>query len=291
MPVPIEIDIRGHKIVALSFNEEKDGIPVIFIHGVTASINFWEPIQLPIIKDKVRWYSLSLPGHHPATFPDEFEVGSFNRGMITEVLSDAIRKLVGKEVVILIGYSTGGFAALDIAASLPDMVAGVISISGFSSGKWNGALGLLQKVARSGSLSSLLFKTNLRSLVAKRFIYLMAAGFYVKDKKALYSYPGFEANFDLIYRDAKKLEASSLFPYFNRLPDIDISERLQLISVPTLAVAGECDPIVPPEQSRDIAARVKEGELHILEGVGHLPMFEKPKEYNSVIEKWIKRNI
>jgi hypothetical protein len=36
---------------------------------------------------------------------------------------------------------------------------------------------------------------------------------------------------------------------------------------------------------------VKEGELHILEGVGHLPMFEKPKEYNSVIEKWIKRNI
>jgi len=290
MAIPNAFDIQGHKVVALSFNNEKDGIPVIFIHGITASINFWEPIQLPIFREKFCWYSLSLPGHYPATMPDGFEIESFNSDMITEVLSEAIRKLVGDQVVILIGHSTGGFAALDIAACFPEMVAGVISISGFASGKWNGALGLLQKLARFGPLGLFLFKTNLRSLVSKRFIYRMAAGFYVKDKKALYSYPEFESKFDIVYQDAKKLEASSLFPFFKRLPDIDITERLPLISVPTLALAGKCDPIVPPEQSHIIAEKVTKGELYILEGVGHLPMFERPEEYNSVIEGWIKRN-
>lgn len=291
MTVPIEIDIQGHKIVALPFNEERNGVPVIFIHGVTASINFWEPIQLSIIKDKFRWYSLSLPGHYPAILPHDFEVGSFNRGMITEVLSKAIKKLVGEQVVILIGHSTGGFAALDIAASLPDMVAGVVSISGFSCGKWNGVLGLLQNVARSGPLGSILFKMILRLIVAKRFIYRMAARFYAKDKKALYSYSNFEENFDIVYSDAKKLEASFLFPFFNRFPDIDIKERLPMISVPTLVLAGDYDPIIPPGQPHLISEIVKNGELHILEGVGHLPMFERPEEYSSAIEKWIKMNM
>jgi hypothetical protein len=35
-----EVDVNGHKIVAIEYNKEKGGVPVVFIHGITASINF-----------------------------------------------------------------------------------------------------------------------------------------------------------------------------------------------------------------------------------------------------------
>jgi pimeloyl-ACP methyl ester carboxylesterase len=256
---------------------------------ITASINFWEPIQLSIIQENFRWYSLSLPGHFPAIFPDGFQVELLTGEMIAAVISKAIINLVGEQPVLLIGHSTGGVAALEIAARMPGIVAAVASISGFANGKWGGALGTLQKMAQFSPLGLFLFKISLKSLVAKRFIYRLAAGFYAKDKKALYSYPGFETIFDLVYRDAIKLDASSMFPYFNRLPDIDISKNLPLISSPTHALAGACDPIVPKEQSHITAKKVPQCKLHILREVGHLPMLERPVEYNSAIEKWVKR--
>ena len=288
MEAQIELDVQGHRLFAIPFNEDKGGIPAVFIHGITASINFWEPIQVPVFRERFRWYSLSLPGHYPASFPGGFQSESLTGDMIIEVLAESIRKLVGEKPVIVVGHSTGGFAAMGIAGRYPDLVAGVISISGFVQGRWNGALGLLQRIASLGLLGPWLFRTSWSILVAHHSIYRLAAGLYTKDRRSLYTYPDFEDRFDIVYRDAKRLQADSLFPFFKRLPDIDISDNLPFISVPTLVIAGDSDPIVSPEQSCAIAEKVPKGELHLLEGAGHLPMFERAEKYNAVIEKWIE---
>ena len=54
------LNVQSHKIVVASFNEEKSGIPIFFIHGITASINFWEPIQTPAFQERFRWYSFGV---------------------------------------------------------------------------------------------------------------------------------------------------------------------------------------------------------------------------------------
>jgi len=194
-----EIKVNGHKIVAAEFNKNISGIPIIFIHGITASINYWEPLQVPIIKDKFHWYSLSLPGHYPATLPPGFKNEDMTADMIGHVLIEAIKELVGDQSYILAGHSTGGFAILQIAANFPENIAGAISISGFAKGKWNGTLGLLQNFARAGMVGRAIFRSNLKILAGSRFIYRIAAGFYTKDRKALYSYPGFESILDIIH--------------------------------------------------------------------------------------------
>jgi len=284
-----EIDVRGHKIVAAEFNEKKGGIPVIFIHGITASINFWEPLQVPIIKDNFRWYSLSLPGHYPASFPSSFKNEDMTADMIGQILSEAIKELVDDQPVILAGHSTGGFATLQIAAHSPENIAGAISISGFAKGKWNGTLGLLQNFARAGMVGRAIFRNNLKILAGSRSIYHIAAGFYAKDRKDLYSYPNFESILDIIHRDTKELNRDSLTHYFNRLPDIDISKDLPRITAPTLVIAGENDPIIPDDQQPLIAEKVPNSELILIEGSGHLPMFERPEEYNRIITEWIEK--
>jgi pimeloyl-ACP methyl ester carboxylesterase len=284
-----EINIGGHKIVAKVFNEDKTGIPVVFIHGITATIDFWEPVQTPIIKNNFRWYSLSLPGHFPAKLPSVFNKESITPDMISLVLTDAIKKIVDDQPVILAGHSTGGFAALCIAANNPEIAAGVISISGFAHGRWTGALGIFQMLARFGLIGRILFKINFNILASNRWIYRFGVGLYANDRKALYSNSVFKTGVDIAYQATKTLDINSLLPFFNRLPDIDISEQLSNITSPTLALAGDSDPIVPPEQSRIIAERVSKGEKVFLEGAGHLPMFERQNEYNQAITSWIEK--
>jgi pimeloyl-ACP methyl ester carboxylesterase len=282
-----EFDVNGHKIVALEYNKKKGGTPVVFIHGITASINFWEPLQLPVFKNKFHWISLSLPGHYPAMMPSGFKNEDLTADMIGSVLIEAIRDLVGEQPVILVGHSTGGFAALYIAATYPDSVSGVISISGFASGKWNGTLGLLQHIARTAIVGRTIFKNNIKILTSSRFVYRIAAGFYAHNRKALYSFPGFDSILDSVYRDSKLLDADSLIPYFNRMPDIDIRERLQNISAPTLVLAGDEDPIIPSDQPLLIAKKIPNCKKALLHGSGHLPMFEIPEEYERAITEWI----
>jgi pimeloyl-ACP methyl ester carboxylesterase len=284
-----EIIVDGHKIVALEFNRKISSIPVIFIHGITASLNFWEPLQIPIIKEKFHWYSLSLPGHYPASLPSDFRKEDMTKDLIGQILNEAIKKLVGDQSYILAGHSTGGFATLQIAANFPEKITGAISISGFAKGKWNGTLGLLQMLARAGMAGRAIFRNNLKILKGSRSIYRIAAGFYAKDRKALYSYPGFESILDIVHRDTKELNHDSLIPYFNRLPDIDISNDLSKISTPTLVLAGKNDPIIPHDQPVLIAEKVQNGELFLIDGCGHLPMFERPVEYNQIITEWIEK--
>ena len=284
-----EIDIGGHKIVAKVFNEDKTGIPVIFIHGITATIDFWEPVQTPIFKKNFRWYSLSLPGHYPALLPSEFHKESLTAEMIAQVLTDAIKELVDDQPVILAGHSTGGFAALNIAARNPELATGVISISGFAQGKWTGALGIFQKLARLGPIGRILFKMNFKILASNLWIYRTGVGLYAKDRKALFSNPNFKRVESIAYQGTKELDLNSLLPFFNRMPDIDIRELLPNITSPTLALAGENDPIVPPEQSRIIAERVPKGENVLLKGTGHLPMFERQNEYDRALTDWVEK--
>jgi pimeloyl-ACP methyl ester carboxylesterase len=135
--------------------------------------------------------------------------------MIIEVLGEAIQKFVVEQPVIVAGHSTGGFVAVGVAGRYPDMIAGVISISGFFRGRWNGALGLLQRIASLGPLGPWLFRTSTSLLVAHRSIYRLAVGLYAKDRKALYSHPTFKDRFDVFYTDAKRQQADLLFPILN----------------------------------------------------------------------------
>jgi pimeloyl-ACP methyl ester carboxylesterase len=223
--------------------------------------------------------------------PPGFKNEDLTADMIGSVLMEAIHQLVGEQHVILVGHSTGGFAALYIAATYPDSVSGVISISGFAHGKWNGTLGLLQHIARMAIVGRTIFKNNIKILTSSRLIYRIAAGFYAHDRKVLYSFPGFESILDKVYGDSKLLDADSLIPYFNRLPDIDIKERLQNITAPTLVLAGDEDPIIPSDQPHLIAKKILNSKKALVHGSGHLPMFERPEEYERAISDWIGENI
>jgi pimeloyl-ACP methyl ester carboxylesterase len=139
-----DIQVDGHKLVGLSFNPDTSGTPIVLIHGITASVSFWTPDQLELFAPRGPCYALSLPGHYPATFPSGYGTDDLTAESMAEVMTAALHQLIGHQSAILVGHSTGGFAALDIAVHHPECVAGVISISGFAQGRWSGMLGFNQ---------------------------------------------------------------------------------------------------------------------------------------------------
>jgi len=78
----------------------------------------------------------------------------------------------------------------------------------------------------------------------------------------------------------KTVEATTTF---------DREHVLQEITVPTLVIGGEFDPLTPPDVTKAIAEKVKQAEYHLMFDVGHLSNLEHPVEFNRVAGQFVER--
>lgn len=54
--------------------------------------------------------------------------------------------------------------------------------------------------------------------------------------------------------------------------EVDLDDRVAALHVPVLLVHGRRDTIVPCSESDELARRLPDAELHLLEGIGHVPI-------------------
>ena len=66
-------------------------------------------------------------------------------------------------------------------------------------------------------------------------------------------------------------------------------DRLGRIACPTLVLCGEDDGMVPPENSRQIAATIPGAKLQLIPQCGHLSMLEKPAEVAAAVLDFLGR--
>ena len=72
-------------------------------------------------------------------------------------------------------------------------------------------------------------------------------------------------------------------------PGLDGSIFLATYELPVLAIAGKHDLGTPPAAARRIAATAPQGELVIIDGVGHFPFAEAPDAYWGAVRGWLSR--
>ena len=106
--------------VNIHYYEEGQGTPVVFLHGIGQSIfTFRKNIQA--LTDQARVIALDLPGHGQSDKPDI-------RYTIRELADYVHWFLEAMELtkVTLVGFSTGGVIAMDLAIRYPDDVGKLI---------------------------------------------------------------------------------------------------------------------------------------------------------------------
>jgi pimeloyl-ACP methyl ester carboxylesterase len=262
-------------------------IPVFFLHGIGGSIYFWTPELTALFRNVGSCYLLSLPGHFPATFPKDFPATCLTAELIAQLVSGAIRKIVGNRKALLVGHSTGGFASLCTAAYQPEVAAGILSIAGFSKGQWTGALGFNQWLVCQGPIGRAIFKKVYQLGGLNKTVYRIFWHVYVNDHTALWKHPDFGAVVDSTFPWIQKLDLDAMVSYFASMPHTDITPCLPKITVPTCLIAGDKDPIVPPKQSAVIAEKITGAKLVWIRGAGHLPFFERPVDYEQATGTWL----
>ena len=60
-------------------------------------------------------------------------------------------------------------------------------------------------------------------------------------------------------------------------------DDLTQVSVPTLLVWGDHDTVVPLAVGQELAARLSNARLEVVQGAGHIPMWERPDEFHRLV--------
>ena len=285
----LSINFEGHQLAVLAVNENIDEPAIIFIPGVMAPVNFWLSCLPESVRENRRWYSISLPGHHPSTVPADYKPQGVDEDWFNRLYQTVIKQLVGTEKVIVVGHSTGGFAALNLAANNFDQLLGVVSVAGFYQGSWGGIEGQLVKLAHLGLWAKPLFILNLWISRLFKPVQRYLSALLAYDKEAYYASPITEKMLVEIQENMQQQRLAALFPLFNRIPDLNIEAQLGKITVSTVVMAGTHDPVISAAQSLQLAAQVPAAELVVFNNAGHMPFMERTGQFNQELIQAIEQ--
>jgi pimeloyl-ACP methyl ester carboxylesterase len=70
----------------------------------------------------------------------------------------------------------------------------------------------------------------------------------------------------------------------------DTYEELDKITIPSLVIHGDADRLIPVENGKMLAERIKDSELYIVPGVGHLYVTEAQKAVDDKVIDFIKKH-
>jgi pimeloyl-ACP methyl ester carboxylesterase len=87
---------------------------------------------------------------------------------------------------------------------------------------------------------------------------------------------------------AREQEPAALVRAIEAIRDRPDSTEAVTSGIPLLVVAGEDDPLIPPEVARSLAAASPNGRVEVLEGCGHLPSLERPDEFNRILTAFLE---
>jgi len=221
------------------------GEPVVLVHGLSGSGRWWGR-TVPALADRYRVYVPDLPGFGAMA-------GGGRRGRF--VLAEAPDWLlawmaaVGLRSAHVVGHSMGGYVALRLAAGAPGAVRRLVLVA---------PAGVRRGRRRDPLLAHALPLAAALRRVGPRFLPLLL-------RDALRAGPA------TLWRAARALLAADARPY---LPAID---------APTLLIWGAHDALVPPAVGHLLRAEIGGARLLLLEGVGHVPMYERPPAFNAAV--------
>lgn len=282
------VAIEGHQLAYLAVNEHlarPEQPAVVFIHGVLASVNFWLDSVPPDFREKRAWYALSLPAHHPSTVPADFGLGQVDEQWFYRLMNGALEQLLDGRKAMVVGHSTGGFSALNLAIHRAPSVVGIVSVAGFHRGEWGGVEGLLVKLSGLGKWAKPLFGLNILIARHSGFVRRVFATLLAHDRKAFSKSPLSQRMLENIRPNTRGQDPAALFYLFNGISKLEIGDRLRDIRIPCHVFAGSHDPVVPAAQSLLIAGEVPNAKTVVFRNVGHMPFMESTEQYFEALER------
>jgi poly(3-hydroxyalkanoate) depolymerase len=240
------------------------GSPLLLITGLGANIEMWRPLMRLLVGRQVIAFDPPGAGRSPAGPPRRMPDHA-------RLVRDLLDELELARVDIL-GYSWGASLAQQLAHDHPERVRRLILAGGMC--------GLGSVPASPLVLMHLLHPLRYYSATYLRWVTpTIYAGRTAREQSAMDAQVrAREANPPSVVGYAMQLFAIT---GWTSLP------WLHRIQAPTLVLGGAQDPIVRTSNARLLASRIPDAELRVLDGAGHLFLFDQPEETIELLERFL----
>lgn len=254
--------------ISINFELDGDGLPVVFINGLTMTATGWA-YQIGPFSEKYKALRYDCRGQGESDKPGE----PYTQQMHAEDLSGLMNEL-GIEKAHIIGLSNGGMIAQHFALMFPEKT---------------GALVLVDTCSYVGKLLELTVQSWIRATESggndlRYDVFL----------PQIFSESFIENNGEMI-KSMKEFSATvnnpeAVINLAKASMSHDLREEVSKIKAPTLIVVGEEDILIPPRYSRELNQEIEGSELLVIEGSGHVPPIEKPDVFNTKVLEFLGKH-
>ena len=266
------IDIDGVSVHYIMEGRMDDSLPIVFIHGTSASLHTWDTLS-NLLKTNKKIIRLDLPAFG-LTGPNRLNQYSFN--YYNQFLDDFLLKLNVTQCIVA-GNSLGGSIAWNYAIASPEKVKQLILLdaSGYPKKDEKGSLGF--KLAGIPVLNQALKHISPISLIRKS----LEDAFY---NKSLVTEKMVQQYHDMLLREGNRGAVLELFQH----PMKADPAKIKLITQPTLIIWGKEDQLISYKNAALFKQDIQNSQILVLDKVGHIPMEEAPNQVATAILEFIK---
>lgn len=256
---------------ALRYIDEGRGPPVVFLHGLGASMYAWRKNLAPVAAAGYRVIAFDNRGFG---FSDKPATGYDNASYAR--LAVALLDSLHLVDAVLIGHSMGGAIAAEVAITHPGRVRGLVLIGSAGLGAREPPL---FRVARWPLIGPLLFAFRDRGLTER-----LLKATYADPRKVS------DADVDQYYAPVAEPEYGRALRAVLREFRFDGlgGGRLDHIAAPALVLWGEADRLVPITLGRALAAGIPRAAFLSVPHAGHAVQEEAPDEVNRLLIRFLK---
>jgi pimeloyl-ACP methyl ester carboxylesterase len=248
-----------------------DTVPLVLIHGTSASLHTWDSLTL-LLKDKKKIIRFDLPAFG-LTGPNK--ENTYNAD-VYNIFVDSVLEALHVKSCIIAGNSLGGSIAWHYALYNKSRVQQLILLdaSGYPKKNEKGSLGF--KIASMPIINNLLLWVTPKFLVKKSL-----EGVFVDKQKI--NEESINRYHDLLLREGNRKAALSIFKAgFTPNP-----APIKTINIPTLIIWGDQDQLINVSNATLFNKDIKGSKLVVLQNVGHTPMEETPTKVAAAISSFL----
>jgi 3-oxoadipate enol-lactonase len=233
-------------------------IPIVFLHGVGSDKSVWRP-QLAHFGNERRAIAFDYPGYGDS---DPAPEGTTRDDYASAIIS-AMHEL-GIDRAHVCGLSLGGVVAIAMHHAAPERCASLVLADTFAVHPEGRAI---YERSQAGS-------RDLPAMAEARVDVLIGQPAVPEVRREVVE------TMSRIDPAAYRIGAEAVWL-------ADQRDRAGEIRVPTLVLVGDQDFITPVDLSNELVDLIPDARMQVIAGAGHLTNFEKPEEFNRVLDDFL----
>lgn len=238
------------------------GPALIFAHGLGGNhISWWQ--QVPHFRDRYTCVTFAHRGFAPSR---EAPGGPGPMAFVDDLA--ALIAHLGLDDVRLVGQSMGGWTCLGYALRHPERVRAMVMACTTGSLM---APELSDIFIRFGGQEASLFARGIHPAVGERM---------AREQPAMHHL--YRAIDGLSY----DIDKQATYAKLHALRTVPVSE-IAMLTVPTLCITGDEDIVIPPDAVAFLARHLPNAQLARVPEAGHSVYFERPQEFNRLVDEFL----